>query len=527
MNAGRVELDLVAVGKDQVSAMLKQVEAQAKKTGGELKTLGEQANRAAPEVVKLSPAVGEAAKQMGNLSTAIVGGVIGGGVSGVVGALSELIGGLIDVAAEFLSTEPRLDSFSEQMIATANDAAKLSAQIDSIGLAASEASKLVAGFGVKIASVSAQIAKMRGQGDLAADFERAANVAATGDAIKAIEEGMAKAETAANDARKVVLDLRPKLEKARLDVIAAQEQIKYRESLGLGTERQRAQLALAVNAHVALTSKVAETEHAYIAASDAVSKMAEELALLDTLQVEQAKRRDAEEVKKTPRGGGNARRDQLPANLFDPIDESVTFSSGTPYDDDNPIKPMEIAITRVIPPAEQLRDVLGQIADATRLVAETMPEMSAALFEVQVITDKVAAGKMGLAEALAQGATAIAANAAKAIGGVRAEAAVRAAYEVGMGFATLSNPVVSAGHFTAGALLGAVALGAGGGGSKGGGASSGGGSAGYVPSAPSGGGGTTIWNISTLVTDPHTLQRANATSARATAGTGLDERSAA
>ena len=40
MNAGRVELDLVAVGKDQVTAMLRQVDAQLKKTAGEMGQTG-------------------------------------------------------------------------------------------------------------------------------------------------------------------------------------------------------------------------------------------------------------------------------------------------------------------------------------------------------------------------------------------------------------------------------------------------------------------------------------------------------
>lgn len=532
MNSGRVELDLVAVGKDQVSAMLKNVEAQAKKTAGEMRTLGEQANRAAPQINALGPAVGEAAKKMTTLSAAIVGGVIGGGISGVVGALTEMIGGLADLAIEFLTTEPRLDSFSEQMVATANDAAKLSTQIDNIGLSARDATKLVAGFGSRIATVSAQIAKMRGQGDLAAAFEQAANVAVTGDAIKGIEESMAKAETAANDARKIVLDLRPKVEKARLDVIAAQEQIKYRESLGLGTNLQRSQLGLAANAHAILAAEVAKTEYAYIAASDAVSKMAEELSLLDTLQVEQGKNRVADVVEKAACGGGGARREAAPFGV--PLMSNEGYISEGPdalsqtFENirDGSAAEAARALAQMRDDAGKLADELGRVADATRIVAEVMPEMSAALSEVQAITAKVSEGKLGLSEALAQGATAIAANAAKAIGGVRAEAAVRAAYEIGMGFATLANPVVSAGHFTAGALLGAVALGAGGG-SSGGARSSSGGSVGYVPDSPGKGGGTTIWNISTLVTDPHTLQRANASSARATRGTGIDERSAA
>ncbi len=55
MNAGRVELDLVAVGKDQVSAMLRQVEAQVKKTAGGMQTLGEQAGATAPKLTSLAP----------------------------------------------------------------------------------------------------------------------------------------------------------------------------------------------------------------------------------------------------------------------------------------------------------------------------------------------------------------------------------------------------------------------------------------------------------------------------------------
>lgn len=535
MNAGRVELDLVAVGKDQVSAMLKSVEAQAKKTAGEMKTLGDQANQAAPEIGSVSPAVAEAAKKMTTLTTAIVGGVIGGGVSGVVGAISELIGGLAEMAVEFLTTESRVDSFSEQMIVTANDAAKMSAQLDNIGVSANNASKQVAGFGVQVAQLSAQIAKIRGQGELAAEFEQMANVAATGDAIKAIEENMAVAETAANEARKVVLDLRPKVEKARLDVIAAQEQIKYRESLGLGTDLQRQQLLLATNAHVVLTTEVKRTEFAYGQAADAVSKMAEKLTLLDTLQIEQARKRQAEVITKSTRGGGRSAPLALIDSGVPTFDDEGAFiregdAAPLPNMRDSATSEAGAALAKMRDDAKELADVLRQVADATGLVADAMPEMGAALSEVQAITESVVEGKMGLTQALAAGATALAANAAKAIGGVRAEAAVRAAYEIGMGFATLANPVISAGHFTAGALLGAVAAGAGkGGGASGGARSSSGGSAGFVPDRTSGGGqsGPMIVNISTFASDPHTMQRMIAQSRRGTAGTGISQASAA
>lgn len=118
--------------------------------------------------------------------------------------------------------------------------------------------------------------------------------------------------------------------------------------------------------------------------------------------------------------------------------------------------------------ALQLADALRQVADATRLVADEFPEMGAALTEVQEITAQVTAGKMSLTQALFASGVAIAANVAKSIGGVRAEAAVRGAYEFGMGWATaFTNPAESAGHFIASGALIAVAAGAGSGGGSG------------------------------------------------------------
>ena len=93
-----------------------------------------------------------------------------------------------------------------------------------------------------------------------------------------------------------------------------------------------------------------------------------------------------------------------------------------------------------------------------------------------------------------------------------------------MGFATLINPVESAGHFTAAALLGAVALGAGGGGGKksSGGGSSGGGASGG--SQGNSGPSTIVYNFSTLVTDRQQVTTAIRQSTRASAGTGASSR---
>jgi hypothetical protein len=134
---------------------------------------------------------------------------------------------------------------------------------------------------------------------------------------------------------------------------------------------------------------------------------------------------------------------------------------GTAANDNSPLK-------QAATDAEVFADALGRVGDAVRLVSETMPEFGSALAEIQGITGKVIDGQMKLGPAIAAGATAIVANAARSVGGVRAEAGVRAAYEFAMGWATLETPPISAGHFLASGLLTAVAAGAGGAGASGG-----------------------------------------------------------
>jgi hypothetical protein len=79
--------------------------------------------------------------------------------------------------------------------------------------------------------------------------------------------------------------------------------------------------------------------------------------------------------------------------------------------------------------------------------------------EINNVFQQFTDGQMSMTQALGQGAMEIAAFAAKSIGGVKAEAAVRAIYEGAMGFATLATPAISAGHFTAAAMLAGVATG--------------------------------------------------------------------
>ena len=138
--------------------------------------------------------------------------------------------------------------------------------------------------------------------------------------------------------------------------------------------------------------------------------------------------------------------------------------------------------------------------------------------------DKFVAGQQGFADAVAGSAHAVARAVAEQAGGVRALAAVDAAYHLYKGFGTMfTNPAESAGHFIAAAGLGAVAAGII---STGGGAGGGAGKTrGIDRPAPreeqrqAASGGVT-YNISAGVMDGQSVSRAIRTSERASAGTG-------
>jgi hypothetical protein len=116
-----------------------------------------------------------------------------------------------------------------------------------------------------------------------------------------------------------------------------------------------------------------------------------------------------------------------------------------------------------------------------------------------------------MAMAVTNSASSIAGAIAKQIGGVKAEAAVRAIFETAMGFATLANPLESAGHFTAATMFGLVA-----GGVLKSGGSPGGQKPAQKPAAATkesnygGGGGsiTNVYNLQTGVVDGQGTARA-------------------
>lgn len=168
---------------------------------------------------------------------------------------------------------------------------------------------------------------------------------------------------------------------------------------------------------------------------------------------------------------------------------------------------MREAIERAMP-----ADVVSQFATGIEslqaMSVEAFGEISTVLGQVQANLAKYKEGQQGLTASIVGSAGAIAGAVAKQVGGVKAEAAVRAVFETAMGFANLGNPALAAGHFTAAAMFGGLATGlvkpAGGSGSGAGGQK--------APAAPaaksrdmgggsSGGTVTNVYNLNTGIVD--------------------------
>lgn len=101
MNAGRVELDIVAVGKDQVSAMLRSIDAQAKKTADSIKDSGQSVASMGDQLDGLkgkASGVNKVREVFENLKSNagfLIGTLtaVGGAVIGVVSEIADLVSG--------------------------------------------------------------------------------------------------------------------------------------------------------------------------------------------------------------------------------------------------------------------------------------------------------------------------------------------------------------------------------------------------------------------------------------------------
>lgn len=498
MNAGRVELDLVAIGKDQVSAMLKTIESNVKKTAAEMGQAGTQATNLGDRIGGLKQSVSPLNKVREGFEN------IRSNAFFVVGAVSGVVAAFVSLSESLSENTRTIKAWEETQKQVVADLEKTKALTEDIQAILGKAPKN-------------EIAKTAGEA--LSQWEK------NKEAIEQARLAVIAYDDQLKDAKGTLLgefgpayqDIEKKRNKTQTDfnmLLAEQERL---QANFVALKQRELDMA-----NVPYGPPLPENYDANYSDPNALN--------MDTL----------DERRRT--GGGGGSRPKAPA--FD----QEAFNREQQAKFDRWIREQEVtAASRTNPDRagltsregtggkggteeatrrfRELGDAIEYVGQATANVAgDKFPEMFEALSEISAITASVTEGKLGLTEALVQSGVAVAAATAKAIGGVRAEAAVRAAYEVGMGFATLSNPPISAGHFLAAGLLGAVAGGAGGGGGG-----SGGGGTRSARGGSSGGGGyegpkTVINNFSTLVTDPHQVTRAISQTTRSTRGTGTDSR---
>lgn len=147
--------------------------------------------------------------------------------------------------------------------------------------------------------------------------------------------------------------------------------------------------------------------------------------------------------------------------------------------------------------ADDIRDFTSALSDSLPV----MGEFASMVSQLSETWTKWGEGSLTTRDAVVGSLGAIAKAGAQQIKDERLRAGVLSIIELGLGFANLANPAIAAGHFTASAILGSVALFSGGSGSSKG--SSGSGSGGRTP-APRVGGGDALGggNITYIINAP-------------------------
>ncbi|MCC6623354.1 MAG: hypothetical protein IT385_18995 [Deltaproteobacteria bacterium] len=346
----------------------------------------------------------------------------------------------------------------------------------------------------------------------------AANAAAAGDQKRQAEllrsAGVVEATATAADTQKSIDEMfarRQALNKAEQEAIAREKSLRAQATSAFGLAnlpgpqdmeaRGRAHAA-AVNASVAaelasvqakaaraesesITTQLAAQNDALKAQRDAIAAAADTTITLDETLV----------MPKAPGDGGGGRKDpraELRAALLRgdqrAIDAAFSGSAkGLSAANDNTLEWTLTQADAIAKSAEQVQaysDALerleagNQIRDFAVALNEALPGMGAFNVALSQLADtwaKWGEGSLTTRDAVIGSLGAIAKAGAQQIKDERLRAGVLSIIELGLGFANLANPPIAAGHFTASAILGGVALfGSGSGSSRGAGGGSGG-----------------------------------------------------
>jgi hypothetical protein len=564
MNSGKVQLDVVLRGKDEVTAVLAQVEKQAKDTEKQLSRMADsEANigrtdgpgKLGAAFEQADGAINKAAQGLEKFNKVL-------GIAGFVGGIIAAVPAVVDFVNGIISAKSAVKGTIESLKSLRDITKEVRASLDAIELrrAPNEAAKEAVSLqqqqrdlieqqvklGLSKVSGEVNIAKLQKQrNDLAKDIAEQEKLSADSaldfqtnqlDIIvgkrnidlmdKLIKRTQDEINVARDGERKIAKEL-ILLERDRKEALKlSAEQIednkrKFQEFLYLttfgvsgtkpaepkpeaktepkppggtgprrktaaeiGEERTRERIesdARTAEAMARLDKTLAEQDAAQ-------AKLQKELSALEDIQESQAILE--EEIR-----------------LFDEYTDSI-YSAADAFDT------LSNALGKSL-------DLFPEIGDGFRGVQEAMQKHAEFVKanEEQVAqgfmasAEAVAAGEESKTKAIIGGSTEGLAAVGKLIGGLKAEYALRSAGELAMGFATLANPVESAGHFVAAGLF---AVAAGKAAASGGG--SGAGAAGADSEAPAtssslgygdgGGQRTVVYNFSTLLADRQQVHRA-------------------
>lgn len=538
MNAGRVELDLVAIGKDQVSAMLRQVDAQAKKTTEALKKTGDGAEEVGAKLSVIGKADGlkEAAGPVNKLrevfenlrgNAGFVFSAIASGAALAGAAIEALTGDLFKGSAAMREWEKARGSMAEGMKKTQAIAADLRAELD----------KLQGKSGPNTLDIKTDQANER---------------------LTEINRQITVGEAVTKEWKKTleVLQLSPAFvfsakdfaegqRKHNAELVELKKQQLALNNLNLEAERERELAALrtvaALQAYLRGDKPAANTD------TNAADLKVDPTQVPGYVAPGTNKPRGGGTRQKSPYEGkslaeivwGDVDRNELAKVLEgvedakSPLDAWIEHAMASAEELGEYWSRMTSgkqanSLKTVASDADAVAEAFNKIATSSQSLEGVLPGLTGAFQQISDIWAATDGSAKSMAQGILGSVDAIANAGAAWLKDEKARTRFLGAKELLLAAPLwFIDPAQAAVKTATG--IGLLALGGGGGGGASGGArSSSSGSVGSVPSGGGGGGGgNVIYNISTFASDPHTMQRMLAGSARSTARTGIDERSAA
>ena len=554
MNRGQVILDVITRGTDEVSGILRKVGAQAKETEKQLDSMATSTakigNQTGPNVLvagikKVDGAIDKAGQGIEKFNKVI-------GIAGFIGAAVAAIPIVVELVKEIFKIEDASSNASKAIgeISTALVDAKKNLREYQIQQAASkpeaESIKILNDI-EKVQDEAAKLSHARIEGESAVEglLRKQAKVA---DELGQLELKRAELIKLGYDQQLLIV---PHIEAKQRELLKTQNEIDYT---------------------LTQVNIARQTEMAYVDELNRLESKRKELikesfaALFDGLWLERQVRQSlglkVEPLAPTPKKKPTGRK---PEEDFDRNETLIPFidvykeiakmdeetirrgeeNTNLRIENEEKVKKamkdldirLEVAAFKPIADdVAKATSAMQAFGDAVGAAASAFPDLSDALSETMSIWSKygdrvasiqklVADGTKTSAEAtvmaedektnaIIAGTTAGLAAVGKMIGGLKAEYALRALGELAWGFATLSKPEESTGHFVAAGLYAlaagtAIAAG-GGGGARGAGAAGGGGTeTPMTTSAPAEREPRTIvYNFSTLIADRQQVGRA-------------------